>query len=176
MPNLGLIYEKYLNSNKTIDNLIKKNETTIVKSTQNNQTKVNIETDELQNKKVKIQTMETFTARKSQQEKIVKLFEAIEKASSSSNLVKYALINDLFQALYNRYDNLDIHYAIAKNQKNLLRSLKELRLNATRKQDKKLISTINECLALIGYVDQTAVKHRGINILSLDGGGLFYEF
>jgi hypothetical protein len=135
-----------------------------------------LKADEPQSKKVAIQTMELYTARKTEKEKITKLFEAIEKASGSSNLVKYAVINDLFQALYSRYDNLDIHYMISKNQKNLIRSLKALRLIATQKQDKKLISTINECLALIGYVDQTSVRHHGINILSLDGGGLLKVF
>ena len=171
IPNLSLIYEKYLNSNKiTKDNSNKLTEISI-KNTR--QTKVNPTTGEIQTKKVVIQTVESFAARRSSQEKVIKLCESFENVSESSSLVKYALINELFQVLYNRYDNLDNHRIIVKKQKYLIRSLKQLRLVATQKQDKKLISTINECLALIGYVDQTSVKHRGINILSLDGGGLF---
>lgn len=171
IPNLSLIYEKYLNSNKiTKDNSNKSTEISI-KNTR--QTKVNPTTGEIQTKKVVIQTVESFAARRSSQEKVIKLCESFENVSESSSLVKYALINELFQVLYNRYDNLDNHRIIVKKQKYLIRSLTQLRLVATQKQDKKLISTINECLALIGYVDQTSVKHRGINILSLDGGGLF---
>lgn len=34
-----------------------------------------------------------------------------------------------------------------------------------------MTANINQCLALLGHVDDTKIKHAGVNILSLDGGG-----
>jgi len=125
---------------------------------------------ESHSKKLISQTLETITARKSTQEKLIKLCDSIENASKSSNLVKHVLIQDLFQVLYERHDNPEIHFIISQKQKSLIKSLIRLR-TILNDQDKKLVGNINECLSLIGYVDQTSIKHRGINILSLDGGG-----
>ena len=154
ISNLSLIYDKYLNNNNTKTT----NEIAILNKSESH------------SKRIISQALETITARKTTQEKLVKLCDSIEKATNSSNLVKNVLIQDLFQILYDRHDNPEIHFIINQKQRSLIKSLIKLRA-IVNNQDKILTGTINECLSLIGYVDQTSIKHRGINILSLDGGG-----
>lgn len=40
-----------------------------------------------------------------------------------------------------------------------------------RKEDKRLAANINQCLALLGHVDESEIKHASVNVLTLDGGG-----
>lgn len=160
ITSLSQIYTKYKSSSETT-----KQELNLKKIQPN----LHISAEITQPKKI---IQETFTLRKITEEKLNKLCDSIEKASQSSNLVKYALIHELFQNLYDRYDNNDIRHIIGKKQKSLIKSLLILQSVATVK-DKQLIGNINECLALLGYVDQTSIKQNGINILSLDGGGKF---
>jgi len=99
-------------------------------------------------------------------EKIIKLCDSITKASSS--LIRTILINDLLKVLY---ETPDLRYVIYRERNDLLKNLLILRENAQLQSDKNLVCNINECLALMGYIDQTGIKFKGINILSLDGGG-----
>lgn len=100
------------------------------------------------------------------EEKIVKLCDSITKASSS--LIKTILLNDLFTVLY---DNPEYRYVVFRKRKLMVNQLIKMSAIAREHKDTKLVGTINEVLALLGYIDQTKIKHRGINILSLDGGG-----
>jgi hypothetical protein len=104
----------------------------------------------------------------SYEEKLLNLCDSIEKASSL--LLKSKLINDLFMHLY---ENSDIRHVIYRKNSNIIKHLLELSKNSYTKQDKLLMGRINECLALLGYIDKSSIKHAGINILSLDGGGKF---
>ena len=99
------------------------------------------------------------------QEKLLKLCDSINKASSS--LIKKILINDLFKVLY---EDPDMRHIIYRQRRSLIQTLIEIRENAVK--EKNLVGSVNECLALLGYVDQTSIKHKGVNILSLDGGGI----
>lgn len=98
--------------------------------------------------------------------KIIKLCDSITRATSS--LIRTILINDLFKVLY---DKPNLRYVIYRKRNNLLKELLTMRTNAEVQGDNNLMGNINECLALMGYIDQTGIKHNGINILSLDGGG-----
>ena len=98
------------------------------------------------------------------QEKLLKLCDSINKASSS--LIKKILINDLFKVLY---EDPDMRHIIYRQKRNLIQTLIDIRNNAAK--EKNLVGSVNECLALLGHVDQTSIKHKGVNILSLDGGG-----
>lgn len=100
------------------------------------------------------------------EERLFNLCDSIEKASSF--LIKTQLISELFKHLY---DNPEIRHIINRKHKKILTHLIQLQQNPLVYQDKRLLGVINECLAIIGYVDQSSVKHRGVNILSLDGGG-----
>jgi hypothetical protein len=71
------------------------------------------------------------------------------------------------------YENPDIRHVIYRKNSNIIKHLLELSKNPYTKQDKLLMGRINECLALLGYIDKSSIKHAGINILSLDGGGKF---
>jgi len=106
------------------------------------------------------------SSRKLQEEKIIKLCDSILKASSS--LIRTILINDLFKVLY---EEPDLRYVIYRERRSLIRNLITMRDNAKIDKEKNLVGNINECLSLLGYIDQTAIKNRGINILTLDGGG-----
>ena len=101
------------------------------------------------------------------EEKVEKLCQSIEKASSL--LIKSRLIADLYQLLY---DDQDACYIIYKKQKSILLHLINLKAIAEQKRDKILYGNVNQCLGLIGYVDTTQIKHRNVNILSIDGGGI----
>ena len=100
------------------------------------------------------------------EDKAISLCKSIERASSS--LIKSTFVADLFKILY---DNPDVRHVIHKKQNNVINSLLKLQENAKLKQDKRLYGNVNECLALLGYVDQNGIKHNGLNILTLDGGG-----
>lgn len=102
------------------------------------------------------------------EEKIVKLCDSIVKASSS--LIKTILLNDLFMVLY---DNPELRYIVYRKRKLMVHQLIKIGAVAREQKDLKLSGTVNEILALLGYIDQTKIKHNGINILSLDGGGMF---
>ena len=100
------------------------------------------------------------------EEKAKKLCESLEQASSLH--FKSLIIEDLKKLVY---DHPEIRHSIYRKEKNVITNLLKLRNFSTERNDKLLAGNINECLAMLGYVDQTAVKNRGINILSLDGGG-----
>lgn len=99
-------------------------------------------------------------------EKAKKLCESLEQASSLH--FKSLIIEDLKKLVY---DHPEIRHSIYHKEKNVVTNLLKLRNFSTERNDKRLAGNINECLAMLGYVDQTAVKNRGLNILSLDGGG-----
>ena len=99
-------------------------------------------------------------------ERLIKLCDSITKASSS--LIRTILINDLLKVLY---EAPDLRYVIYRERNDLLKNLLVIRENAQTQSDNNLVCNINECLALMGYIDQTSIKFKGINILSLDGGG-----
>ena len=98
-------------------------------------------------------------------ERILNLCNSIEKASSY--LIKSNLISDLFKILYESDSN--VRHLIEKKQKNIIPILLKLRNEAFVKQEKRLYGNINECLSLLGHVESHSFK--GVNILSLDGGG-----
>jgi hypothetical protein len=102
----------------------------------------------------------------STEEKVAKLSQSIEKASSL--LIKANLVGDLYHLLY---EDPDACYIIYKNQKSILLHLISLKKIAEARGDKMLYANVNQCLALIGYVDSSSIKHNTVNILSLDGGG-----
>ena len=99
------------------------------------------------------------------QEKLSTLCNSIEKASS--NLIKSNLISELFKILY--VSDSDIRHLIYKKQQNLVPTLLRLRKCSKERQEKNLNGNINECLALLGHVEPH--PYKGVNILSLDGGG-----
>ncbi|RNA26982.1 calcium-independent phospholipase A2-gamma-like [Brachionus plicatilis] len=97
----------------------------------------------------------------------VQLCDSIEKATSI--LLQSTLISDLFKLLYqNPQDVTDIIY---RRHRRIINALIRIRDRAYEKNDKLLYGNINQCLAIIGYVDHDSIKHKGINILALDGGG-----
>lgn len=100
------------------------------------------------------------------EERLAKLCTSIEKASSL--LIKSKLITDLYQLFY---EDTEICGTVLRSHKTLLFQLVNLRAEAERKRDKMLYGQVNQCLALIGYVDPSVIKHQNLNILSLDGGG-----
>lgn len=100
------------------------------------------------------------------EEKALKLCNSIEQASSL--LMKSYLVNDLKALIY---EHSKVRHVIYRKNKRVLSSLLELRKFATKLNDKRMVGNINETLALLGYVTQSEIKYRGINILSLDGGG-----
>jgi hypothetical protein len=104
----------------------------------------------------------------STEEKVAKLSQSIERASSL--LIKANLVGELYHLLY---EDPDASYIIYKSQKNILLHLVNLKKIAEAKSDKMLYANVNQCLALIGYVDSSSIKHNTVNILSLDGGGKF---
>ncbi len=124
----------------------------------------------LNNLKTEIKTQQlawsTATDKDLIDERLIKLCDSITKASSS--LIRTILINDLLKVLY---ENPDLRYVIYRERNDLLKNLLVIRENAQAQSDNNLVCNINECLALMGYIDQTGIKFKGINILSLDGGG-----
>jgi calcium-independent phospholipase A2-gamma len=136
-----------------------------------NNVKENLSTD----KTVKIPIAKTIEAKYKEwsindsvilEERLSKICESIPKASSS--LIKTILINDLFKILY---ENPDLRYVIHQKYRILFKQLIALRESSLALKDNILAGNINECLALLGYIDQTKIKQGGLNILSLDGGG-----
>lgn len=165
------IYEKYspTTAKKTTSDTSKSKDLSL-RVTHSTKLAVASKSDTSQVKRPLMQA-ELFAIRKAAEEKLAKLSDSIEKASDSSNLVKYVLVNELFQTLYDTYDRNDIRLVVSKKQKQLIKGLLNLKNTINVKQEKKLAGQINECLALLGYVDQTSLRYNGINVLSLDGGG-----
>lgn len=100
------------------------------------------------------------------EEKLIKLCDSITKANSA--LIRTIHINELFKVLY---ENPDLRYVVLRHRQKLFRNLLRMKENALKQKDNNLAGSINECLALLGYIDQTNIKHQGLNILALDGGG-----
>ena len=100
------------------------------------------------------------------EEKVVNLSQALEK--STSMLIRQQLVVDLYKLLYN---DPEACYVVNKKQKQLIITLLNLRQLAEEKREKMLNGNINQCLALIGYVDNSSIKHANVNILTLDVGG-----
>jgi calcium-independent phospholipase A2-gamma len=82
--------------------------------------------------------------------------------NSSSILIKNYYLEQLNKHLYEFSDTR--HFL---NEENLIKHLKHLKKQ--NPLDKRLIGNINECFALSGTINST--KRRGINVLTLDGGG-----
>jgi hypothetical protein len=123
--------------------------------------------NEQSGKKVAISLINKFNQTQlNYEEKIFVLCDSIERASSL--LVKSQLIAELFQHLY---DNPNIRHAINRKNKKFVCHLLQLKKIKLVRQDKRLFGNINECLSMLGHVDPSSVKYRGVNILSLDGGG-----
>lgn len=99
--------------------------------------------------------------------KTVQLCDSIEKATSV--LLQSTLISDLFKLLYQNPQ--DVRDIINRRYRRIIHILINIRDRAYEKNDKLLYGNINQCLAIIGYIDHDSIKHRGINILALDGGG-----
>ena len=100
------------------------------------------------------------------EEKILKLSESITQASSS--LIQSIQLGDLFKVLY---EFPEIRHKVNTGKPQLVPKLLELKNCAKNRHDKRVLGSVNEILALLGHVDQNVIKRRGINILSLDGGG-----
>ena len=100
------------------------------------------------------------------EDKLLKLCDSIPKATSA--LIKTILINDLFKILY---DNSELRYLIHRKRKQLFKDLLNIREDAIAQKNTNLAGNINEILALLGVSHPSKIKYRGINILSLDGGG-----
>ena len=109
------------------------------------------------------------------EEKVVHMCEAIERASSL--LVKSTFIAELFKLLYadsdscHRFQQVLTNSSSNSKSKSVVPYLLKLRASEPICSEKRLVGYINQCLALLGHVDPTGVKHRHVNILSLDGGG-----
>lgn len=80
---------------------------------------------------------------------------------SSSVLIKTLYIEALNKHLYENIETRNIVFD-EKIDKHLLDLIKHV-------DDKRLAGNINECLALLGVINMA--RNRGINCLSLDGGG-----
>lgn len=99
--------------------------------------------------------------------KILQLCDSIEKATSV--LLQSGLISELFNMLYQNPQ--DIRDIINRRHRRVINTLINIRDKAYLKNDKLLYGNINQCLAIIGYIDPDSIKYNGINILALDGGG-----
>lgn len=99
--------------------------------------------------------------------KLLTLCDSLERASSSMR--KSELVVELFKQLY---ADPKLRFVIYRKKKTLIPHLVSLRDERVNKRDdKRLVGWINQCLAILGHVDENALKYRGINVLSLDGGG-----
>lgn len=103
--------------------------------------------------------------------RLVELVDSLQRASSL--FIKSELIADLFKLLYAAPE---LRFTVHRQQLPLVKLLVQVKqLNEhyalRRKEDKRLTGMVNQCLSLLGHFDESDIKHTGVNILSLDGGG-----
>ena len=119
-----------------------------------------------QRKKILVEGLEKLKA----EEKVWKLTEAMDQASSS--LIQSIVLADLFKVLY---ECPEVRHKVHRSNFRLIPNLLSLRTAAEARHDKRLVGSINECLSLLGHIEPSDIKRRGINILSLDGGGWLFN-